>query len=529
MRPVALPAALLLIGFVLAGCTTAPMDADGDGLTDTQEATLGTNPALADSDSDNLSDSREVDLGTDPLSADTDADGVLDGIEVAAGSDPLRGPLATFRIASVGQDGAEPSIGVTSTGCAFVAAYEKVMRSCDGAVTWDDVTPAAGCQPGTSDPYLWVDPVTDRIFNVQMVHLATTWICWSDDDGETWVGNPADNGPLPVNDHIKLATGPWTNAGYGLVGQASQNAYATATYFCYNKLVGVHCYTSFDGGASFPVGGTVVGRATDGGLHGAISTAPDGTVYVPPRLETPTLAYSKDNGLTWTTVEMGQDAGTPNPRKNSEVAADTASNAYHTWVGKDFGVYVSRSTDSGVTWDEASLRVSPPELVSATFPHIQAGDPGRIAIAYLASDDGAVIGQPDIDDNEWDGNPHTASGSVQYHMYVTFSLDALNATPTWTTIQVTTDPVQVGSICISSGDCRDIGGSNRNLLDFNDLSLDLEGRLWLVYADGCTGACAANAEAEPEDSRSREATVAVLETGPSLYAAKGTLAPIAGP
>ena len=30
---------------------------------------------------------------------------------------------------------------------------------------------------------------------------------------------------------------------------------------------------------------------------------------------------------------MGQDAGTPNPRKNTEVSTDTESNAYHVWTG----------------------------------------------------------------------------------------------------------------------------------------------------------------------------------------------------
>jgi len=522
----ALLAAACIAALLLAGCTSEPADTDGDGLTDEREAQLGSDPTLADSDSDGLGDAREAELGTSLVLADTDGDGVLDLAEIEAGTDPLVAPFARFLLSVVGQPGAEPSIGVTSSGCAFFTAFEKVMRSCDAGKSWENVTDPVACQNDTSDPYLWVDPVTDRVFDIQMVDLVTTWICWSDDDGETWLGNPADNGPLPVNDHIKLATGPWTSAGYGLVGQGSQNAYAQATYFCYNKLVGIHCYTSFDGGASFPVGATVVGNTqADGGLHGAISTAPDGTVYVPPRLATPTLAYSKDNGLTWASVEMGRDAGTPNPRKNSEVAADTASNAYHTWVGKDLGVYLARSTDSGVTWDKTSLRVSPPELVSATFPHIQAGDPGRIAIAYLASDDAEALGTDDIDGDKWDGNPHTAPDAVHYDLYVTFSLNALDAAPTWQTIKVTTDPVQVGSICISSGDCRSEGGkSNRNLLDFNDLSLDRDGRVYVAYADGCVDKCAEDpAKAKPSDSRARESMVAILETGPSLYAAKGTL------
>lgn len=419
--------------------------------------------------------------------------------------------LATFRVVSVGEQGAEPSIGVTSSGCVFFAAFEKVMRSCDRGLTWTAVQDVFS-QPTTSDPYLWVDPVTDRVFNVQMVSLLCTWIAWSDDDGESWLGNPLDCGTIPVNDHIKLATGPWV-AESPLAGNP---AYPQAVYFCMNKLVTVECCTSLDGGATF----ALCQPAGEGGLHGAITTAPDGTVLVPPRLATPAIHSSKDNGLTWSTVSMGADAGTPNPRKNSEVAADNASNLYHTWTGADMRVYLSRSTDGGATWDATSLAVSPPEVVSTTFPHIAAGDPGRIAIAYLASRDADKLGTPDIDEEEWDGNPHTAPEGVRYDLYVTYSIDALAPAPTWHTVQVTTDPVQVGSICISSGDCRDIGGSNRNLLDFNDLHLDRQGRLHIAYADGCTEVddCAGNPMARPEDSRDSLGMVAILETGPSLYA-----------
>jgi hypothetical protein len=114
-----------------------PVDEDGDGLTNEEEARLGTNPQDPDSDNDSLSslsipkyqlvchtesyscglwgmytchkeicynqyvgteeypavnmnDGKEVkDYGTDPLSRDTDEDGVADGLELRNGSDPL--------------------------------------------------------------------------------------------------------------------------------------------------------------------------------------------------------------------------------------------------------------------------------------------------------------------------------------------------------------------------------------------------------------------------------------------------------
>ena len=408
----------------------------------------------------------------------------------------------TFFASSVGEDAAEPSIGITSSGCIFFIAFEKVMRSCDYGDTWEEKQDPIQCAPTTSDPYGWVDPITDRIFNVQMMGLETSWICWSDNDGETWLGNPHDSGTTPINDHIKLATGPWTTSGYGLVGQLSQAVYDTAVYYCYNKLAGIFCYTSFDGGATFETGGLIVGLATtNGGLHGAITTAPDGTVFVTPRVETPTVIISKDNGFSWFERDMGQDVGTPYPRKNSEVSTDSESNAYHVWTGADEGIYLARSTDSGESWTQESVRISPAEVISTAFPQTDAGDPGRFAVTYLGSENVSLLNESDLDGNPWNGNGHYAPNGVHYHLYVTFSLNALDEEPIFHTRRLTSDPVQVGAICLNSGDCRsDQGGSNRNLLDFNDLHIDNQGRVFISIADGCTGECATMEAPTPADS-----------------------------
>ena len=69
--------------------TDPDLDTDQDGLTDTEESALGTDPNNPDSDGDGLSDGEEVTLGTHPSRPDTDEDGVSDGDEVAAGTDPL--------------------------------------------------------------------------------------------------------------------------------------------------------------------------------------------------------------------------------------------------------------------------------------------------------------------------------------------------------------------------------------------------------------------------------------------------------
>ena len=88
-------------------------DTDGDGLTDAQEAQIGSDPNAIDTDGDGVDDYTEVvtyatdptnpdtdgdtlpdgdeiyTYGTDPTSADTDGDGASDSEEINAGTDPF--------------------------------------------------------------------------------------------------------------------------------------------------------------------------------------------------------------------------------------------------------------------------------------------------------------------------------------------------------------------------------------------------------------------------------------------------------
>jgi actin-like ATPase involved in cell morphogenesis len=72
-----------------AGGGQGAVDTDGDGIRDSRERELGTDPAARDTDGDRIRDGRELEIGTDPLSADTDGDGFGDGMETDAGMDPL--------------------------------------------------------------------------------------------------------------------------------------------------------------------------------------------------------------------------------------------------------------------------------------------------------------------------------------------------------------------------------------------------------------------------------------------------------
>lgn len=69
---------------------TFKKDSDGDGLSDEDEARLGTDPTNPDTDGDGLKDGQEVKkYKTNPLDPDTDGGGIKDGVEVQNGTDPL--------------------------------------------------------------------------------------------------------------------------------------------------------------------------------------------------------------------------------------------------------------------------------------------------------------------------------------------------------------------------------------------------------------------------------------------------------
>jgi hypothetical protein len=64
-------------------------DADGDGLTDAQEAAYGTNPNSSDTDGDGLDDDFEVNTShSSPTLKDSDGDGYEDGFEITTGFSP---------------------------------------------------------------------------------------------------------------------------------------------------------------------------------------------------------------------------------------------------------------------------------------------------------------------------------------------------------------------------------------------------------------------------------------------------------
>ncbi|MFK8013982.1 MAG: hypothetical protein AB8G17_00905, partial [Gammaproteobacteria bacterium] len=131
-------------------------DSDNDGITDADEATLGTDPNDADTDDDGLSDGEEIGFDgergfddSDPLDADSDDDGLNDGRE-RLGADGLAGsgdetdPLAADSDDDGISDGTE--VGITTP--------------VDGGVSDDSGVAYTGTDVGAGDFVIDADPTT---------------------------------------------------------------------------------------------------------------------------------------------------------------------------------------------------------------------------------------------------------------------------------------------------------------------------------------------------------------------------------
>ncbi len=426
-----------------------------------------------------------------------------------------------FSTVSSGFDGAEPSIGVTSSGSVFVSAYEDVVRSRDGGRTWQSVHHAGGGQD--FDPMLWVDQDTDRVFATHINPAKTCrTIAVSDDDGETWAERPLVCPPQSFAevDHQKLATGPFSGPQAAAGGNLP---YANLVTLCYNNRGRTHCAASLDGGISFVQDGPVDGLPTSilplplpsqvttivgncGGLNGNQHHAADGTIYVPYGYECKEsrIATSSDGGLTWTRQNPQQAQLELDPA----IGTTPDGIAYYLYRGTDHRIHLLRSRDRFVTYDGPFL-VSPPEVKSTVFTSLVAGSDGRIAYAYLGNTQNTQ-------------GPDDAGPTTQWNAYLGVSLDADVPSPTFTSVRVNpaNDPVQRGSICMTLP-CQN---DDRNLLDFIDVAMGPDGRIWAAYTDGCTSAaCRTPGQADVTTSRDDTMYVAWLREGPSLLADKGRL------
>jgi hypothetical protein len=426
--------------------------------------------------------------------------------------------------------GAEPNIGVTSKNNIFVSTFDQMQRSSDYGHNWSVVkdyvspnTPMTQDYWSTADPMMWVDPDTDRVYQVHMESTFCVYLAWSDKEGApgTWTERPYACG-TPLLDHEKVMT-----AHYGPKGikPPATPAYPNVLYLCINKYQGViavredglgtWCAVSFDGGQSFAYDQAISDTQPNcANINGHPAAFPDGTVVVPlgssfsPKCARPvTVALTEDNGVTWQTRRVPIDKAKGNVEIDPDITVTPDGTAYLFYRDTDQIGYLIRSKDKFQTW-EGPWRVSPKEATITAYTVMTSGDNGKISLAYLATK------TPQARNAE----PSNASAGSIWHMFVSTVLDADSATPHFYTQQVTPqeDPIQVGCIWFYGG-----GGGPwgcRNLLDFFDMVSDKQGRGYIAITDGCTprNGCTTDTDAIAYQSRDRQIAVVVQDRGWSL-------------
>lgn len=389
------------------------------------------------------------------------------------------GDLLALQAVKVGKSASEPTLGVAKDGTAFFAASKlvvdtpyvwgvaqtDVLRSKDGGTTWQSVqvkVPAADVSvpPGNADPFVWVDPTTDRVFNIDL-YAGCSWLNFSDSKGDSWLANPAACGN-PVNDHQTIGAGKPRG---GLVTAG----YPNVVYYCFNRVVDTNCGRSLDGGVVWTPTPTPAFQGYDsangglcGGLTGHLETDPDGRVFIPKgHCGKPWIAISEDSGTTWSRVKVSDMAVSD---AHLSVASDTAGNLYYVWWDAAKRLpYLSISTDHGRTWGPPMM-IAPPGVTETNFPVISAGAPGRIAVNFPSSTDG------------------DRSGSTRpWNQHVVVSANALSD-----------DPIFLSAIAnppadpIHRGNC---DGRCAGLWDFQDIVISAQGEAWAAASDDCVGDC----------------------------------------
>ena len=133
-------------------------DTDSDGLNDSYEMELGTNPNSTDTDMDGLDDMLELDMGTDPLHFDSDLDGLLDSLEFARGSDPMNNDtdgeglndLWEFDLGTDPNDPDTDDDGLSDYD-EWLLGYDPLNPDKDGDSLFDSDELDMGCDPAIGD------------------------------------------------------------------------------------------------------------------------------------------------------------------------------------------------------------------------------------------------------------------------------------------------------------------------------------------------------------------------------------------
>ena len=391
----------------------------------------------------------------------------------------------------------EPSMGFTRDGRILFQGWALrsgavdgaplrpvVMRSSRDFTRWTDVSPGPAAPVSSLDPFLIVDRRTGRAFSVNFLANGQpncSTIAASDDAGDHWSASPlACNG----FDGESIGAGPPVTS--------RPIGYPDLVYYCTGTTPGSSqptttpvCSKSIDGGRTFLPTGTLPWPLIDpsaendkfGPWVGDPIVGADGAVYLPKRFAgQPEVAISRDEGLTWTRVQVAHNgAGGETPR----MAVDGAGNLFYAWSGGDHLPYLAASRDGGRHWS-APLPLAPRGLREGELPWPATAGRGRVEVAYLGSTD-APGKAPYYDYCNYLLSPcdDGAYAHVTWNGYMTVVDDAFATDPVLQTATVNPPgrPLFTGG-CSADGACKAD-------LDFIGAQYSPAGEPFAAFSDDC--------------------------------------------
>ncbi len=423
----------------------------------------------------------------------------------------------------LGDRAGEPSIGANwLTGNAmFQAVLETLRVSFDDSHSPATATWVAKNGPNTSttslDPILFTDSRTGRTIVSQLAGT-TSLSAYTDNDGDTYMIDQG-GGIASGVDHQTLGGGPFMKCTpaqlvanptgcAALTTRGPITAYPNAVYYASQDIGDAMAALSMDGGLTFEAAHPMYTATQCGGLHGHLKVAADGTVYVPNKScgGKQGLVVSSDNGLTFSVRQVtGSTPGASDP----SVGTGAQGRVYFGYVDSTSHPRIAVSDDQGVTWKNDQDVGVPFSIQNTVFPEVVAGDNDRAAFFFL--------GTPSAGAGTADDSSGVFAGV--WHAYIATTYDGGGS---WVTVDATpNDPVQLGVICTSGTTCP---SGTRNLLDFDDITVDKRGRVLVGYADGCiSAACIAKNNApkptKADNDKASKATIARQASGKGLFSA----------
>jgi hypothetical protein len=149
------------------------------------------------------------------------------------------------------------------------------------------------------------------------------------------------------------------------------------------------------------------------------------------------------------------------------IAIDRTGAAYYVWVDGRRHVMLAVSRDRGQTWS-APTDITPPGVHFASLPGIDVGDPGKLAIVFVATTDRRTT-----DETTWNG-------------YVAITTTALSKRPVWYAAPVNAP----GANPLWIGECGTIRCGS--LGDFFDVVIGPDGVARAALVDACPNLMAGN-------------------------------------